>query len=255
MGLLKKYVINSENIDLKAMLRELKEFKRKIKESIQRGERIYLPNVSAKEFGAYKNPYSEQSVRAVLTWNMLNPDNMIDLPSKVSLVKLTVFKEEDIKDLEKTEPEIYNTIISKIFNDETGYFVTKTWDNGVAYVNPSKSASEWWKDIPKKYQAKYKKLGIKEWNKFVDSYDFDAPDAMKGEWIYNKKGMQAIAIPSNATIPEWLQPYIDYSTMINNILSPFIPVLEIFKAKTLEEGKMISGVNRKSTTISNIVKF
>ena len=253
MGLLKKYVINSENIELKSILRELKNFKLEIKESIQRGERTYLPNASAKELAAYKNPSSEQSVRAVLSWNMLYPDNMIDLPSKVSLVKLNIFKEEDIADLKDREPEFYNTIMEKIFNDTTGYFVTKTWDPGVTYVNPTDK--EWFQKIPKKYRTKYKKLGAKEWNKFVDDYDFDAPDAMKGEWIYSKKGLQALAIPSNATIPEWVQPYIDYSTMVNNILSPFIPVLEIFKAKTLEEGKMISGVNRKSTTISNIIKF
>lgn len=253
MGLLKKYVINSENIELKSILRELKDFKNEIKESIIRGERTYLPNASAKELAAYKNPASELSVRAVIAWNILNQDNMIDLPSKVSIVKLNIFKEEDIKDLKDTEPEIYNTIIDKIFNDNTGYFVTKTWDPGVTYVNTKEK--EWYKKIPKKYQAKYRKLGPKAWNEFVDDYDFDSPDALNGEWLYNKKGLQAIAIPSNATIPEWLQPYIDYSTMINNILSPFIPVLEIFKARTLEEGRLISGVNRKSNTISNIIKF
>ena len=67
--------------------------------------------------------------------------------------------------------------------------------------------------------------------------------------------MQCIAIPSNSLIPEWLQPYIDYSTMINNILSPFLPVLEIFQSKTVEEGKTKNGVNRKSNAFTNIVKF
>ena len=67
--------------------------------------------------------------------------------------------------------------------------------------------------------------------------------------------MQVLAIPSNADIPEWVRPYIDYATMINNILAPFIPVLEIFKARTVEEGKMKSGVNRKTSAFTNIVKF
>ena len=253
MGLLKKYVINSDGIDLKAMLRELKEFKNEIKASIGRGERTYLPNASAKEMEAYKNPESEQSVRGMLTWNMLNPDNSIEPPAKVSLVKLNIFKEEDIEDLQYTEPEIYGTIINKIFNDETGIFVTKTWNPGVNYVNPSQK--EWWKSIPKKYQTKYKKLGPVEWNKFVDTIDLETDEKAKGEWEYKKKGMQVLAIPGNATIPQWVQPYIDYSTMINNILSPFIPVLEIFKTKTLEEGKMTGGINRKTNTFTNIVKF
>ena len=64
-----------------------------------------------------------------------------------------------------------------------------------------------------------------------------------------------LAIPSNATIPEWTQPYIDFSTMINNIIAPFKPVLEIFGLQFVEEGKTRNGVNRKTDTITNIVKF
>ena len=71
MYLLKKYVINTEDIELKSILNELKGFKEKIKDSIQNGERTYLPNASAKEIAAYKNPESEQSVRGVLAWNIL----------------------------------------------------------------------------------------------------------------------------------------------------------------------------------------
>ena len=67
--------------------------------------------------------------------------------------------------------------------------------------------------------------------------------------------MACIAIPSNAEIPDWLQPYIDYSTMINNILSPFLPVSEIFGLQTISEGKTIGGVNRKTEAFTNIVKF
>ena len=67
--------------------------------------------------------------------------------------------------------------------------------------------------------------------------------------------MQCLAIPSNATIPEWLQPYIDYGTMINNILAPFNPVLEIFKNRTIDEGRTINGVNRKTAAFTNFIKF
>ena len=67
--------------------------------------------------------------------------------------------------------------------------------------------------------------------------------------------MQVLAIPSNTNIPEWAKPYIDYSTMINNIISPFKPVLEIFGTQFTEEGKSKNGVNRKTDTITNIIKF
>ena len=91
-------------------------FKNDIMNSIKNGERTFLPLGSAKELGAYKNPSSIASVRGSYAWNILYPDNTIDFPSKVSLVKMNIFTEDDIADLEKSEPEIYNKIIDKIFN-------------------------------------------------------------------------------------------------------------------------------------------
>ena len=62
-------------------------------------------------------------------------------------------------------------------------------------------------------------------------------------------------MPSNATIPEWALPYIDYSTMVNNIVAPFMPVLEIFGSQFTEEGRSRNGVNRKTKSVTNIIKF
>ena len=53
------------------------------------------------------------------------------------------------------------TIKEKIFNDETGLFVQKTWDPGITVLGNSKD-KEWYKKIPEKYRTKYKKLGIKD---------------------------------------------------------------------------------------------
>ena len=255
MKLINDHILNSDTIELREMIKGIKQFKEDIKDSILRGERTFLPNGSAKELGAYKDPGTSQSVRGALTWNLLYPDNTIDFPSKVSLVKMNIFKEEDIDDLRDKEPDIYNKIINGVFNDTTGIFVTKSWDNGIDYVNPKKK--KWYDDIPNKYKTKYKKLGPQAWNEFVDKFleENNSPEKIKGEWIYKKKGLQVLAIPSNATIPKWALPYIDYSTMINNIIAPFEPVLEIFGAQFTEEGKTKNGVNRKTNTITNIIKF
>lgn len=249
MKLIKKYIINCEGIDIKGMLKELKKFKEDIRDSIKKGEHTYLPKAAAKEIASYKQPASEQSVRGVLTWNMLFPENLIELPTKVSLLKLNIFDEEDIEDLKDAQPEFYNIIIDKIFNDETGMFVTKTY-KGLDYVDVNDP--EWYSDLPSKYKTKYKKLGPEEWNKYVDEC-INNDEA--GYYEIKKRGMQVIAIPSNGKIPEWLDPYIDYSTVINNIIAPFIPVLEIFKSKTIDEGKTRKGVNRKTTAFTNIIKF
>ena len=77
----------------------------------------------------------------------------------------------------------------------------------------------------------------------------------EGYYEYKKRGLQVLAIPSNAKIPDWAMPYIDYDTMVNTIIAPFKPVLEIFNAKFPEIGKTRNGVNRKTATVSNIIKF
>ena len=253
MKLIKKYILDPDEVDVKSILIELNKFKQSIIDSINSGDRTYLPNASAKELGAYKNPESEQSVRGVLAWNFLYPDNTIELPSKISLLKLNIFKEEDIEDLKESHPDFYEVIMNNIFNDETGIFIQKTWDPGVDYVPINDK--EWYKLIPKKYQSKWKSQGAKAWNKYVDELKESGKPIYEGSWILKKRGMQVLAIPSNAKIPEWLQPYIDYTTLIDNILSPFMPVLEIFKSKTTEVGKTVNGVNRKSETFTNIIKF
>lgn len=256
MKIIKNHILNSDTIEIKSIIKEMREFKNEIETSIRKGERKFLPNAAAKDFNAYKNPESEQSVRGVLAWNMLFPNNQIELPSKVSMLKLNIFKPDDIKDLEKTNPNEYNIIMENIFNDKTGMFVEyKEKINKVEYVSLNQDG-EWWKLIPEKYRTKYKKLGIKKWNEFVDDFDFDNPKYNPENTMERKdRGMACIAIPSNAEIPDWLQPYIDYSTMINNILSPFLPVSEIFGLQTISEGKTIGGVNRKTEAFTNIVKF
>lgn len=104
-------------------------------EDIQCGNLTYLPIANAKELSAYAEPGSEQSIRGVLAWNSIYPDTPIELPSKVKMLKLTIFREEDIKDLKNKEPEIYNTICNEIFNDKSGIFVTKAVKNGKLTVN------------------------------------------------------------------------------------------------------------------------
>lgn len=203
MGLVKKYLIeNDGDFDIKSMLRDIYVFRDEIIESIKSGENIYLPTASVKEMASYANPYSEASVRGTTAWNILNPDSQVEIPSRVSILKLNIFKPDDINNLRITNPHEYSVIMDSIFNDTTGMFV---------------------------------QTNSKGETKIV--------------------GMNVIGIPQNTKIPKWLDPYIDYKTIVNNILSPFVPVLELFGIKTLDEGKTIGSINRKTSAISNIIKF
>lgn len=251
MRLIKKHILEAYEIDLRPILKEVYQFKDVIKETIENGETTYLPNASAKEFEAYANPESNQALKGIMAWNALMPDQQVSLPAKVSILKLNIFKESDIEDLQETNPKIYNILIDKIFHDETGMFVKSTWENDrVSKVNPRKK--EWYNDIPKKYRAKYKKLGVAEWNAFAESYTGEQVD---GHYEYKIQGLANLSIPTGGKIPEWILPYVDYETVINNIISPFVPVLEAFGMRPIETGKSSNGINRKTNSISNIVKF
>lgn len=251
MGIIQKRIIDADEISVSAIYKDYKNFGNEIMESLKNKERKFLPNGNVKDISAYKDPTKPQSIRAFLAWNIIYPDNAIEAPAKVSLLKMNLFTEESCEPLKETHPDIYERIMDGIFNDTTGFFVKKQWETDlVTYVNVKDK--NWFEKIPKKYRTKYKKLGPVAWNKFVDTYD--GPQE-KGHFEVTKKGLQVLAIPSNSEIPEWCIPYIDYDTVVNSILSPFNPILELMKAQFNEVGKTRNGVSRKSKSLSNIVKF
>lgn len=71
----------------------------------------------------------------------------------------------------------------------------------------------------------------------------------------SSKGLQVLSIPGNVDIPEWCQPFIDYNTVINNIIGQFKGVLDVFGINCPEVGKTIKSVNRKTKKFSNVVRF
>lgn len=123
MNLVKNDLLNSEKIDLNLIMNKLNDFKKEIERSIRNSEITYLPNANAKELGAYKDPSTSQGVRGVLAWNICEPDKMIEFPAKVTIVKMTIEKEEDILPLKAKNPELYNRILNGIFRDTTGIFI------------------------------------------------------------------------------------------------------------------------------------
>ena len=114
--IVKKYILESEVPDVSAILSELAEFENDIRDSLRRGELTYLSLASAKDKEAYANPYSQQAFRGAIAWNALYPADEIEYPSKVSILKLTTFTENDLKDLNKTYPEVYDCLMKNVFH-------------------------------------------------------------------------------------------------------------------------------------------
>ena len=258
MKIIKDFIIEPKEIDTRAVLKEVYNFENEVRDSILRGERMFLPNGNAKELGAYKDPFSEQSVRAILTWNLLYPDQQIEFPAKVSLLKMNAFTEESIAPLAKTHPEIYEKLINEVFHDTKGIFVTKkVKQESVKILKKKKSNPNGWiLEVPEKLRSEFRKKTIEEWNDYVKQMsDEEIVKYTNTKEEVKSKGLQVLAIPSNASIPEWAIPYMDLNNMVNVIIAPFRPILELFNNKTIAEGKTHGGVNRKTERISNIIKF
>ena len=65
------------------------------------------------------------------------------------------------------------------------------------------------------------------------------------------EGLSVLGIPRGQDIPEWIRPYIDYTTVINSVLAPFKSVTETFNMPSIEEGR----TGKKTTGFSNIIKI
>ena len=207
--LIDKYIMG-DHIDIIGLRNELQEYANMIYTKIRSGDISLLPLTSAKDISAYKQPETNQAVKGMLVWNMLYPDDKIEIPSKPKLLKLSIYKESDLDKIKDTFPREYEILKNGIFHDETGFFV------------------------------KHKKK-----------------KTSKGEEkdVTMDVGCTILCVPLNRTIPEWCMPFIDYATMIDNILAPFKSVIEIFGIQNISVGKTVNGRPHKSETITNIVKF
>lgn len=116
--IIKKRIIDHETVDLMGTLDDLEQFSQDIRNSLMNGEKTFLNPENAKEPEAYDDPYKQQGFRGVLAWNFAYPDRQIGLPEKVDIIKLSVKSAEDLVDLERVEPEIYESLIENIFESK-----------------------------------------------------------------------------------------------------------------------------------------
>jgi uncharacterized protein with HEPN domain len=185
MNLVKEKLLYTKEINISEILRDLEKFEGIIRESLMKGEKSFLIPKSVKEVEAYKDPFKEQGVRGILAWNYFYPNQVINLPEKVDMIKVKLTNEKEVEKLKDVNRGYYDVIHKEIFG------------NSIAKIA--------------------------------------------------EKGVQVIAIPRNVeSIPEWIMPFIDYDTIVNDNLSRFYSVLESLGIETIKTSK--------KEYISNILK-
>lgn len=115
-AIVKKDILGSK-IAYSNIINKLNKLSTGIVESLQKGECSFSKPMSVKEADKYKEPLSEMGIRATMGWNAAYPDNPIELPDRIHVFKVNMSRAKDIECLKDTEPEIYNNLMTDIFNN------------------------------------------------------------------------------------------------------------------------------------------
>jgi len=113
-----------------------------IKDSLHAGHIVFGKPMAVKEPDKYKDPLANMGVRAVMAWNTAYPDNQIDLPENVSVIKVRMDRLKDIEDLKDMEPEIYNRLKSEIFENPNKRIAT-AGINAIAIPQSVETMPKW----------------------------------------------------------------------------------------------------------------
>lgn len=117
-NIITKHLFVDGEINVSDVLRELDEVENEIIASLEKGERYFAIPKSVKELAAYKEPLSEQGVRAILNWNLICPDLEITLPAKIDIVKTNIVNTDALEKLYKVDEEKAKRVEKYIFNSD-----------------------------------------------------------------------------------------------------------------------------------------
>ena len=133
-GILCKYILFSDEIDLHGMVKELKQFEKDIYTSLKEGSVKYLKTSVYKDASAYKDrenkdgskssgAWAIQVYRGSTIWNELYPLKKINAFERVKILKLAVQSIDDLQKIQYKFPEEYQMAVNKIFHSDNGMIV------------------------------------------------------------------------------------------------------------------------------------
>lgn len=114
----KRLLFNKKGkIDLFDIKKAIEGYKASMRDDIINGDLSYHKrSIKVKSADGYKDAMSIPQYRGVHVWNMLNPDDIVELPATITLLKVKLYKKKDLAVLEDY-PEIYESL-SKFFDEE-----------------------------------------------------------------------------------------------------------------------------------------
>lgn len=135
-------IMETDDISIPVIYKQLSDLQSKITDSVLSGSKEFLIPISVKEIEAYKEPMRNQGIKATIVWNMAYPDETIELPAKIDIVKVRITRVEDLDIIKDIEPVIYDRLVKGIFNGHHEKFV-KGGVNVIGLPASHKEVPEW----------------------------------------------------------------------------------------------------------------
>lgn len=113
--ILEHEVLRADIINTGNVVRRLSKVEEEITVSLKNGEPTYLKPAKIKSPEFYANPSSMGGLNGVAVWNTIYPEQAIQLPSVVTLIKVKMQKMSQIESLADSHREIFDTLVDKFY--------------------------------------------------------------------------------------------------------------------------------------------
>ena len=177
-------ILNTNVINFQTLIEHYDNIVNKVEASLRNGESTYLIPANLEILENYAYPDRMQQVRGMIVWNELEPENQIQPPEKVNIIKLKtgIAPVRTSKDTEETYKEKLN-----------------------AAINNCPELME----MKEKYPDKFKTI-----MRVVYNYGL-TDDQVSKKINFADKGFNVIAVPKDLDrIPDYILPLVDYDEMI-----------------------------------------
>lgn len=124
-------ILRSDEIKVDEIFSKIMNFKEEVRQSILNGKSDFFKQANVQIIEHYKIPYSNQGFTSVYLWNVLCPENQLELPIDVNIVPIVdLSKSKILEMLQNRYPEMYHRLDSGILRNSNfqQHFRTK---NGI----------------------------------------------------------------------------------------------------------------------------
>lgn len=185
-------ILRTPQIDLVTVYNKFDNIKKDIRISLLNSESIFYKQATVKPMDQYKLPFSNQASKAGIIWNLLCPDEKLDLPAEVDLVPINVYNgvsDSKLESLRNLGPDMFFQIQKNITACKELYDFRNNYPEQFAII----------------------------WNDVINS---------SNENVCKLK-LNIIAKPRSMTqMPDWLKSIIDIEKIVMDVVKLSNPILE-----------------------------